>query len=357
MLRDLRLRDFRCFAQLDFEPAPGLNFIIGPNAQGKTSILEAACVLLRLQSPRAASLADAVRFDQPGFGLDGHWQDRHMHVKFTDALKSFALDSLPQSRSNDYLGVARVAWISNDDLQLVRGSGTPRRRYLDFLGTQITPNYLRHLRAYERALRSRNALLKDNRPRREIAAFDGPLVEAGNFLLAARQELCASLQPQIAAAHREISGGREVVATAYQPSGAPDLAAALEAARDEEIRLRATTVGPHRDDLAILLHDRKASAYASEGQQRSIALALKLGQARVIEERAQTPPLFLIDDVFGELDATRRNNLLAALPPAAQKIVTATSLDWRGAGAEGAIFLLHDGRLEKKSHDGGHISG
>lgn len=357
MLRDLRLRDFRCFTQLDFEPAPGLNFLIGSNAQGKTSILEAACVLLRLQSPRAASLADAVRFDQPGFGLDGHWMDRHLHVKFTNALKSFALDSLPQSRSTDYLSVACVAWISNDDLELVRGSGTFRRRYLDFLGTQIVPNYLRHLRAYERALRSRNALLKDNRPRREIAAFDGPLVEAGNFLLAARQELSLAIQPQIAAAHREISGGHESISTAYQPSGAPDLAPALEAAREDEIRLRTTTAGPHRDDLAILLHERKASAFASEGQQRSIALALKLGQARVIEASTQTPPLFLIDDVFGELDARRRNNLLGALPADAQKIVTATSLDWRETGAEGAVFQLHSGRFEKKSHDGGTISG
>lgn len=349
LLRDLRLRDFRCFARLDFEPAPGLNFIIGPNARGKTSILEAACVLLRLQSPRAASLGDAVRFDQPGFGLDGHWQDRHMHVKFTSALKSFALDSLPQSKSADYLAVARVAWISNDDLQLVRGPGAPRRRYLDFLGTQAAPNYLRHLRAYERALRSRNALLKDGRPRREVAAFDGPLIEAGSFILHARRDLCAALQPHVAAAHAEISGGREEIGTAYRPAGLPDFAAALEAARDEETRLRSTTVGPHRDDLAVLLDGRKAAAFASEGQQRSLALALKLGQARVIEEAMQGPPLFLIDDVFGELDAARRNNLLAALPAGAQKIITATSLDWRPPGAPGDVHWLKSGRLEKKS--------
>lgn len=348
MLRDLRLHDFRCFEQLNFEPSQGVNFIIGPNAQGKTSILEAACIVLRLQSPRASSLAEAVRFDRVGFGLDAHWNERHLHVKFTNALKAFALDSKPQSRSVDYLAVARVVWISNDDLQLVRGSGSHRRRYLDFLGTQAVPNYLRHLRAYERALRSRNALLKEGRPRREIAAFDHPLVDAGTELLAARTSLVASLQAHVTTACRQISGGNELLEIAYQPGCSGGFAEALAANIAEETRLRVTSVGPHRDDFSITLAGREASTFASEGQQRSIALALKLAQARVLEEAAERPPLYLIDDVFGELDASRRNNLLAALPGAAQKLITTTSLDWLEAPQDAAIHLLNEGTLTKK---------
>jgi DNA replication and repair protein RecF len=328
MLRELRLRDFRCFTQMDFRPAPGLNFIVGPNAQGKTSLLEAACILLRLQSPRTSSLGDVVRFDQPGFGLDGYWNERHLHIKYAGALKAFALDSKPQSRSADYLAVARVAWISNDDLQLVRGGGSQRRRYLDFLGAQVVSDYLRKLRAYERALRSRNALLKNNRPRREIAAFDGPLIESGTALLASRAELCATLAPLVTAACRQISGKNETLEITYRPGSGPDFAAALQETQDEEIRLRATVAGPHRDDIEISLDGRKAATFASEGQQRSVALALKLAQARALEESASTPPLYLIDDVFGELDSLRRNNLLAALPAAAQKLITTTSIDW-----------------------------
>ena len=348
MLRDLRLRDFRCFPELVFEPAPGLNFLAGPNAHGKTSVLEAVCILLRLQSPRANSLAEAVRFDQPGFGLDGHWGERHMHMKFTDALKHFALDSKPQSRSADYLAVARVVWISNDDLQLVRGSGSPRRRYLDFLGAQVVPNYLRQLRVYERALRSRNALLKDNRPRREIAAFDSSLHEAGGFLLQARAAMCADLRNSARESCRRISGGGEALEMAYLPGSPADFAAALENSRDEEIRLRTTVVGPHRDDIAIRLGGREAVSFASEGQQRSVVLALKLAQAGRLEQSADDPPVYLIDDVFGELDPTRRNNLLKALPPGAQKLITATSLDWLVAEDEAALFSVGGGVVAKK---------
>jgi len=349
MLRDLRLRDFRCFDQLIFEPSPGLNLVIGPNAQGKTSLLEATCVLLRLQSPRSSSLTEAVRFDQPGFGLDGHWNERHMHVKFTNSLKAFTLDSKPQSRSADYLAVARVSWISNDDMQLVRGPGSHRRRYLDFLGAQVVPNYLRHLRAYERALRSRNALLKENRPRQEIDAFDKPLIEAGEALLSMRTELCSDVRPRVAEALKVISGGSEALEISYQPGSPSDFSDALRASREEETRLRTTITGPHRDDIEILLEGRNAVSFASEGQQRSVALALKLGQARSLEASAGGPPLFLIDDVFGELDPDRRNNLLAALPASAQKLVTATTLHGLEFSEDAAEYFLRDGRIVKKS--------
>jgi DNA replication and repair protein RecF len=199
---------------------------------------------------------------------------------------------------------------------------------LDFLGAQVVPDYLRKLRAYERALRSRNALLKNNRPRREIAAFDGPLIESGLTLLASRADLCETLRPLVTAACRQISGRNETLEITYRRGSGPDFAAALEETRDEEIRLRTTVAGPHRDDLEITLEARKAATFASEGQQRTIALALKLGQARALENEAGRPPLYLIDDVFGELDSLRRNNLLAALPADGQKLITTTTIDW-----------------------------
>jgi DNA replication and repair protein RecF len=349
MLRDLRLHHFRCFNHLIFEPAPGLNLITGANAQGKSSLLEAACVLLRLQSPRSASLSEAVRFQQPGFALDGHWNDRHMTVKFVDSLKAFALDSKAQSRTADYLAVARVSWISNDDILLVRGTGSHRRRYLDFLGAQVAPNYLRHLRAYERALRSRNALLKEDRPRREIDAFDKPLLEAGGNLLAARRGLCLDVAPLATTALSVIAAGSEQLELIYHPGSPENFAAHLEASRAEEMRVRTTVVGPHRDDIEILLEGRQAASFASEGQQRSVALAMKLAQARRLETATGAAPLFLIDDVFGELDPVRRNRLLAALPSTSQKLVTATTLQWLEIGPAAVEYRLEDGILTRKN--------
>jgi DNA replication and repair protein RecF len=349
MLRDLQLCDFRCFDRLVFEPSAGLNLVTAANAQGKSTLLEAACILLRLQSPRASSLAEAVRFGRSGFALDGHWDDRHLSVKFVNSLKAFTLDSKLQPRSADYLAVAKVSWISNDDILLVRGPASHRRRFLDFLGAQVVPGYLRQLRAYERALRSRNALLKENRPRREIDAFDEPLLKAGEILLTTRSQLCLDLEPRVAEALTVISSGAETLKLIFQPGAPANFPEALQASRDEEMRLRTTIVGPHRDDIEILVEGRDAAAFASEGQQRSLALAMKLGQAGRLEDASESPPLFLIDDVFGELDPIRRNNLLAALPSSAQKLVTATTLHWMELSADAVEFVLENGKIMRKN--------
>jgi len=348
MLRVLRLRDFRPFLDAVFDPVAGDNFIVGPNAQGKTSILEAACLLLRLQSPRAAALGECVRFGTPGFAIDGRWDDRHLHLKFEGRLKRFSLDSKEQVAAVEYLSVARVAWISNGDLDLVTGPGSARRRYLDFSGVQLVAGYLKSLRSYERALRSRNALLRDGRPRREVEAFDGPLSTAGDFLLNARARLCEELAPLAEASSRSISGGGEPLGFGYLPGARTGMSAALSAAMEEDIRLRTTTVGPHRDEVTLTLSGRSAATYASEGQQRSTALGLKLAQADHIAQTSGSPPLYLIDDVFGELDPVRRNNLLAALPAGAQKLITATSLDWAdGLHRNGALFQIEGGGLRR----------
>lgn len=346
MLTDLRLRDFRCFESLEIFLGPGRTFIMGANAQGKTSILEAVCLLLRLQSPRTATTADAIRFERPRLSLDGHFAGTHLVLHYSHEGRELLLDSKPQARTDDYLDVARVAWFANTDLDLVRGSGSGRRRYLDFLGMQCVPGYRNSLRAYERALRSRNALLKDNRPRREIEAFDPPLVEAGEFLMEARGQLCGALAPIARAACLEISGGSDAMEILYRAGAGGPLAPALTESRQEEMRLRQTTVGPHRDDLGIKINSLDAAGFASEGQQRGIALSLKLAQARHIESVQNRAPILLLDDIFGELDPDRRNRLLASLPAQSQTIITTTFLDWADRQPTDAVLRLADGRLE-----------
>lgn len=346
MLTTLKLRDFRCFTALEAEFAPGANVIVGPNAQGKTSLLEAACVLLRLQSPRAATLTPLVRLGSVGFVVDGFHSGNHLQFYYSSRRKKLALDSVEQRNAAEYLKIGRVVWFSNADIGLVRGGAEERRRYLDFVATQLDPVYRRHLRNYETALRSRNRLLKMPAVSwREIEAFDEPLVNAGMALTQTRSRLIAALQPFAAEAQRAIGGtAGEALILRYE-SGCGNgreskFGANLSASRQEDQRLRQTTVGPHRDELALELNGL-GSDLASEGQQRTLALALRLAQARLIEAQCHTLPLLLLDDIFGELDPARRNALLTHLPAGAQQIITTTHLDW-AQNEIGCVFRLEN---------------
>jgi DNA replication and repair protein RecF len=330
LLRSLKVRHFRCFDAFEAEFADGLNFIVGPNARGKSSLLEAACVLLRLQSPRVTRLAPMVQHGRRGFVVDGYADERHLQFYYGKERKKLALDSVPQTTAHEYLQIGRVVWFATADIELTRGASEPRRRFLDFVCVQREPGYRTVLREYERALRSRNLLLKQPSPRwREIHAFDAPLLESGQRVIDARARLSSELQAPAASMHSAISEAKEHLHVEYLRGAGEDFAAALRVARDADARLRQTTVGPHRDDLAFSLNELSAD-HASEGQQRTLVLALKLGAAHLLAAHFAAPPLLLIDDVFGELDLRRRNALLAALPKAAQKIVTTTHLDWLG---------------------------
>src|SRR3954470_7265380 len=205
MLSDLQLRNFRCFESLRVEFGPGFNFFLGRNGEGKTSILEAACVLLRLQSQRSSTLAPLVRFGEKSFGVAGRSGNHLLEFRYGGLRRKVALDHVEQRPLDDYLRLARVVSFANTDIELVRGASEARRRYLDFLAAQIDPLYRPTLRAYERALRSRNALLKSPQPRlRELAAYDPPLLEHGAKLGAMRAQLVERLAPLAAEAHRGI---------------------------------------------------------------------------------------------------------------------------------------------------------
>ncbi len=347
LLGPLTLHDFRCFERAEFHPAPGLNLLSAPNASGKSSLLEGACVLLRLQSPRAGTLPEAIRHGAPGFSVTGSFGDRELacHLGRYEG-RRLLLDDVLQRRSDEYLRVGLVAFFSNEDIELVRGTSSKRRRFLDFLGSQCDAGYLKNLRAYERALRSRNFLLKDGPHRgRELAAYDGPLVASGEYLARVRARLCGELSPIVARHVHAISTRGETTALHYVRSGGEDLAASLAASADEERRLRQTVVGPHRDDIALELDGALAGTFGSEGQQRTFALGLRLAQAELIRARRGSPPIYLLDDIFGELDPGRRRRLLLALPPDAQCIITTTSWQWLEEAGDAAHWTIRDGGI------------
>ena len=329
-------------------PAAGA-LLVGDNAQGKTSVLEALCVLIRLHSPRSHRLATLVRIGSEGFGLAGDPWGSERQVRHTRDGLSLKADKETRTTSGDYLADGGlVVWMGNEDLDLVRGPGEQRRRYLDFIGAQIDAAYRRSWSRYRRALRAKNLLLKTGRPRdAEILAYEDILVEHGTLLMAARTRLVADLAPLAAEAQLRVAGPGEALTLHYLPASGPDLRESMLQAREREARVRQAVVGPHRDELALRLHGVPAADFASEGQQRTLALALKLAQGKLLEARGGKAPIYLVDDIFGELDPARRNALLDHLPPDAQKWITTTHLGWlreSPALADIARFRVSGGR-------------
>ncbi len=320
---------------------------VGPNAVGKTSLLEAIAVLVRLQSPRTASLQQTIRFGAKGLVLDGYANNYHLQFYYSSSRRKLALDGVVHAKPDEYLSVGRVVYFANSDIDLVRGSAEQRRRFLDFAGNQIVRNYREVLRSYERSLRSRNAFLKmvPARPR-EVAAYTTLLLKFGHQLTALRAFLVERLQPAFDSAFSAISDGGEAITLRYSPGVRADFASELAASADEEHRLKTTIIGPHRDDLLVLINARPADLFGSEGQQRTTALALKLAQARLLQTEFHRPPVLLLDDVFGELDDRRRNRLLQSLPADSQKVITSTSLQWAKDLPAGGIYDL---RIDEKA--------
>lgn len=335
VIRRLRAIDFRCFSSLSLEAPEAGALFTGENAQGKTSILEAVCLLVRLHSPRTHRMPSLARIGgEGGFGIAGEAWGMERRLRWRNGLE-LAVDGEPRDGAGTYLADGGLlVWMGNEDLELVRGAAEVRRRYLDFIGGQIEPGYRVAAARYRRALKAKNLLLKDPRSSREeeIRSYEEVMITAAGILTPARARMVARLEPLAAVAQQEVSGRGERLEMGYRPAGGGDLRVALEQARDKERQQRQSLVGPHRDDLALALNGLAAGEFASEGQQRTLALALKLAQGELLATDRDQLPVYLIDDIFGELDPGRRNAVLRVLPAAAQKWITTTHLGWLAAG-------------------------
>jgi DNA replication and repair protein RecF len=316
-LSHLRLRDFRNYARLDADFAPGFHLLLGDNAQGKTNILEAIYLMATLRSFRGVGGAQMIRHGAKGYFVGGKivgQGEREIKMFWALRERKLSLDGQPVKKLTDYFGALRTVVFCTEDLQLVKGAARARRRFLDLLLAQTNPVYLPLLQRYMRTVRARNALLKQ-RAADEAAldSFSQELVKLGNQIIQLRRELIPKFSPLARLAYRRISNDAEELRIEYAPSVKNDFAVELAQSRAREKTFRATLVGPHRDDLLLLQNGKSAAQFGSEGQKRTLAIALKMAQAEFLTGIHGSPPVLLIDDVMGELDAKRRSGLLPLL--------------------------------------------
>lgn len=348
-LERLRLYHFRNYREQGVEFGQCLNLIGGRNAQGKTNLLEAVATLLLTRSPRAASAGEVVRWESDEALVEATVRrpaaDRTLAVRFRRDLatgrvtRTASVDGSPRP-ARELLGLCPVVLFWPEDLQLVKAGPEGRRRLLDVLLSQVDARAAVELLRFRHILEQRNALLRQVRHGvsgpAALAGFTAALVESGARIQVMRAELVGDLAPHARDALAQVSNGVEHLDLRYVPDGGMHPGDALEAAEaalratlerrgDEEVQRGTTLAGPHRDDLEMLIAGRSARGAASQGQQRSIVLALKLAEVRHIARRAGVLPVLLLDDVLSELDPGRRRDLLAALATAGlQTLITSS---------------------------------
>jgi DNA replication and repair protein RecF len=355
-LAHLRLRDFRNYARLDVDFAPGFHLLLGDNAQGKTNILEAIYLMATLRSFRGVGGAQMIRHGAKGYFAGGNVVGRGEHeikMYWSVRERKLALDGHPVKKLADYFGTLRTVVFCTEDLQLVKGAARARRRFVDLLLAQTRPGYLPLLQRYMHCVRARNALLKHRLgDEAALESFSQELVKLGNEIIRARRELVPKFSPLARLAYRRISRDAEELRIEYAPGVKNDFAVELAQSRARERTFRATLVGPHRDDLLFLQNEKSAAQFGSEGQKRTLAIALKMAQAGYLAGIHGSAPILLIDDVMGELDLNRRSGFLPLLEHArksgGQVFMTATEENWPSElGKDLQHWKIHAGNMQK----------
>jgi DNA replication and repair protein RecF len=356
LLRRLELTDFRNYARAAVELDPGVTVVTGANGVGKTNLVEAMAWLATLESFRGAPHEALVREGTERAVLRAEVQQDDGRVVTIEAdiplvgRQRVQVNRQRLVRTRDLLGVLQVSVFAPDDLALVKGGPGERRRFLD---TTLVSLHLKHdvVRSdLERILRQRNVLLKQAGGRlgpdivTTLDVWDAKLAEVGTALGDARDALVTELEPLVGKAYADVAGAPGELHLRYAPAWrATGLAAALAASRADDVRRQITLVGPHRDELDIALAGLPARTHASQGEQRCVALGLRLAAHRAVTERTGTPPLLLLDDVFSELDPDRASALVHHLP-AAQVVVTTAGALPAGAVASRRL-VIREGRV------------
>jgi len=353
------LVNFRSYSDLDWHPEPGVNLLVGPNGAGKTNLLESVAYLASLKSFRSVPdnllIADGEESAIIRSGLAEEERVRLIEIEIPrQGARRTQVDKTRLHRTSDLLGVLRVIAFLPEDLDLIKRGPAYRRDLLDDVAVQLWPAAHLDQTEYDRALRQRNAFLKQgHHDEATLAVWDSRLAQAGGRVLARRARVIGTLAEMLETAYADIAHIETAATFTYTPSwngqldqaSAADfssrLVEALERSRRVDYERRMTTVGPHRDEPGFSIDGHEARVHGSQGEQRTMALAVKLAAHRAVAAAVGEPPVLLLDDVFSELDPERADALAGALPPDTQTMITSARPE--DVPIAGTVWRVGDG--------------
>ena len=332
----LELSDYRNYESLSVSFDPGTNLIYGNNAQGKTNLLEAVFECATARSHRGSKDREVIRFgrEEGHIRLQAEKNGRPVRIDLhlrKNKPKGAAIDGVPVRTVSELFGVLQVVFFSPEDLKIIKNSPQERRRFIDEELCQLDRVYTSRLISYNKALLQRNNLLKDPKNDSEfrllLDVLDEQLVTYGKDVMEERKAFIREMDELTAGIHQELTGGKERLHLIYAPSVSPEqMEEKLFLARDMDIRLGSTSVGPHRDDMEFELDGIDARKFGSQGQQRTAALSLKMAEIELVRQKTNDTPILLLDDVLSELDSERQERLLRSIK-GVQTFLTCTGLD------------------------------
>ena len=336
IIKRLELADYRNYETLDLEFDKGTNILYGDNAQGKTNILEAIYLAATTKSHKGSKDKEMIGFGKEEAHIrtflekEGVCTRVDMHLRKAGS-KGIAIDGQKIKKAAELLGLCNVVFFSPEDLSIIKNGPAERRRFVDMELCQLDSFYLYNLNHYNKIVNQRNKLLKDMYMNPELkdtlAIWDSQLVSFGSKIIERRKLFVDQLNEIIYEIHKKLSGGKEELIISYEPDVAiEEFEKSLRYNQDRDIRMKQTSIGPHRDDFAFLNKDVDIRKYGSQGQQRTAALSLKLSEIELVKKIAKDTPILLLDDVLSELDSNRQNYLLNSIGDI-QTIITCTGLE------------------------------
>ena len=357
VIKSLELKNYRNYKDLYIEFSDGTNILYGNNAQGKTNILEAIYVCATTKSHRGSKDREIINFNTEDAHICMHVERKSivhkidMHLKRSKT-KGAAIDGLIVKKSSELFGVVNVVFFSPEDLGIIKNGPSERRRFIDLELCQLNKIYLHNLTNYNKVVNQRNNHLRQlsfsPALKETLDVWDSQLVSYGRQVILQRRKFVRELNELIGPIHDRLSGQKESLKLVYEPSVDDEsFERVLASKRTNDIRIKTSTVGPHRDDINFIVNGIDIRKFGSQGQQRTAALSLKLAEIELVKSKINDTPVLLLDDVLSELDSFRQNYLLESIKDI-QTVITCTGLDEfvNNRFSINKVFRVIDGTLE-----------